>query len=293
VKATELTRRALAAALAVAAQHGLRCEQPEILRSASNLLVWLRPAPVVARVTTVTATMRPGDAWLAREVKVASRLAAAGAPVVAPSAELPPGPHARDGLTLSFWTYVDEGERPLDAHEAGRRLRLCHDALERLDVDLPRLAVLDEADAIVERLDADGALSADDADLLRLAGERARARIERLDLPEQAIHGDAHLDNVISGPDGPLWHDWEDCFRGPRGWDLGCLLAMGRAFGRDPLPVLAARSGYADDLDDEAVDAFVEGRRYQGTVWSVVMAREQPERRERSETLMAWYRARP
>ena len=183
MKATELTRRALAAALAVAAQHGLRCEEPEILRSASNLLVRLRPAPVVARVTTVTATMRPGDAWLAREVKIASRLAAVGAPVVPPSAELPPGPHARDGLWLSFWTYVVE--RPLDALEAGRRLRLCHDALERLDVDLPRLAVLDEADAIVERLDADGALSADDADLLRVAGRRARARIERLGLPDR------------------------------------------------------------------------------------------------------------
>jgi hypothetical protein len=80
VTRTPLTSRALAAALAVAAKQGLRCDEPEILRDASNLLVLLRPAPVVARITTVTSTVRHGDAWLAREVAMASHLAAAGAP---------------------------------------------------------------------------------------------------------------------------------------------------------------------------------------------------------------------
>ena len=167
---------------------------------------------------------------------MASWLADAGAPVVAPSDELPAGPHEHDGLVLSFWTYVDEGDRQLDAGEAGRRLLHCHDLLRDFPGELVPLGVLDEADRIFAGLRADDTLDAADAALLRRAGDDVRARIERLALAPQPIHGDAHLHNVINGPDGPLWHDWEDCFLGPRAWDLGCLVATARLFGRDPDP---------------------------------------------------------
>jgi hypothetical protein len=287
-----LTRRALRAAVAVAARHGLRCGEPVVLRDASNLLVRLAPAPVVARVSTVTSTVRDGGAWLAREVAVASHLAAAGAPVVAPTAEIAPGPHQHDGLALSFWTYVEETDAPLDAREAGRRLRLCHDALTSFAGELPRMAVLDEAQAILERLAAAGSLDEADAAALRRAGMTVRERIDRLALAMQPIHGDAHLHNVIDGADGPLWNDWEDTFLGPRAWDLGCLHAAARAFGRDPQPVAAAQDGYGDHLDDDALDAFVEARRFQGTVWSVVIALEHRDRRERAASLVGSYRDR-
>jgi hypothetical protein len=290
--AASLDERALRAALAFAAGHGLRCDEPVVMRAASNLLVRLAPAPVVARVSTVTATVRDGDAWFAREVAIASHLVAAGAPVVAPSAEVDPGPHRHDGLTLSFWTYVDEADRPLDAHEAGRRLRLCHEALTSFPGELPRWAVLDEAQHALEHLRTRGALDADDAALLRRAGERARARIDGLGLALQAIHGDAHLHNVINGHDGPLWNDWEDCFLGPRAWDLGCMRASTAAFGDDPLPVSAALAGYGDAVGDAAIDACAEGRRFQGTVWSFVMAAHQPERHARAQERLAWYRER-
>ena len=174
----ELTRRALAAALAVAAEHGVRCEEPEILRDASNLLVLLRPAPVVARVMTVTSTFRTGDAWLAREVAIASYLAAAGAPVVPPSAELDPGPHHHDGLVLSFWTYVDEAGRELDAAQAGRRLRICHDLLEHFDGALPALAAIEEAATVLDDLPAAGAVTEDDAAMLRHVGAGVREQID-------------------------------------------------------------------------------------------------------------------
>jgi len=294
VTLTPLTRRALAAALEVAARNGLRCDDPQILRDASNLLVLLRPAPVVARITTVTSTERHGDAWLAREVAMARHLVAAGAPVVAPSDEIAPGPHHHDGLVLSFWTYVDEADRPLDAHEAGRRLRICHDALASFDgADLPRLAVIDEADRVLESLAGAGMLDDDDAALLRRAGADVRARIEALALPMQAVHGDAHLHNVINGPDGPLWNDFEDCFCGPRAWDLGCLHATALVLGRDPAPVAAAQAGYGPALHDDMLGVFLDARRYQGTVWSAVMAREQPGAfTDRTYALLGWYRER-
>jgi hypothetical protein len=287
-----LDERALRAAIAVAARHGLRCDEPRVIRAASNLLVHLAPAPVVARVSTVTSTVRVGDAWFAREIAIASHLVAAGAPVVAPSAQIDPGPHRYDGLALSFWTYVDEAGRPLDAREAGRRLRLCHDALTSFAGELPHWAVLDEAQQALERLEADGALDREDAAVLRRGGERARARIEELELPLQAIHGDGHLDNVIAAPAGPLWNDWEDCFLGPRAWDLGCMHAAARAFGDDPLPVAAAQQGYGDGVDDVAIDACVEGRRFQGTIWGCVMAAQQPARLERALARLDWYRER-
>ena len=284
-----LDERALRAAVAVAARHGLRCDAARVLRTASSLLVHLAPAPVVARVSTVTAVWRGGDEWFAREIAMARHLVAVGAPVVAPSPEIDPGPHHHGGLMLTFWTYVDEAGRELDAGEAGRRLRELHEALTSFDGELPRWAVLDEAQRVLARLHATGALRDDDAMLLRSAGDEVRTRIDRLALPMQAIHGDAHLGNVISGPDGPLWNDFEDCFLGPRAWDLGCMNAAARTPGVDPRPAAAAQAGYGASIDDEAIDACVEGRLFQTTVWGQALAVEQPERRARVAERLRWY----
>jgi len=60
-----LTRCAVATAVTVAAQLGLRFDEPVILHDVNNTLVHLRPAPVVARVATMTRTVRQGAAWLA------------------------------------------------------------------------------------------------------------------------------------------------------------------------------------------------------------------------------------
>jgi hypothetical protein len=96
-----LARRGLAAVTEAARREGLGFDDPVVLRDRGNLLVHLRPAPVVARVATVTGTRRPGDAWLRREVSIAGHLAARGMPVVPPSAEIDPGPHTHDGIALS------------------------------------------------------------------------------------------------------------------------------------------------------------------------------------------------
>lgn len=47
----EMTRAGLAAAIGVARVQGLPADDPEVLSSRGNVLVHLRPAPVVARVT--------------------------------------------------------------------------------------------------------------------------------------------------------------------------------------------------------------------------------------------------
>src|SRR5215217_7681409 len=95
---TVLTQRAIRAAAQVAREHGLHFgDEPRVIHEGSNLLLHLDPAPVVARVATTTAIVREGDAWLTREVAVAGHVARRGAPAVAPSDELPPGPHSFSG----------------------------------------------------------------------------------------------------------------------------------------------------------------------------------------------------
>ena len=85
---------AVEAAVAVAADHGLRSDRPVVLSEAWHVLVHLRPFPVVARVTSGAAGVDPGD--VERELSRRPSRGSRGAPVVQPSDLLPPGPHRRD-----------------------------------------------------------------------------------------------------------------------------------------------------------------------------------------------------
>ena len=92
--------RAVAAAGSVAAAHGVRTE-PLVLRNGVNVVLHLRPAPVVARLAALTAELRPQVAQqVTREVELAEALSGAGAAVMPPSDVLPPGPHRHDGVVL-------------------------------------------------------------------------------------------------------------------------------------------------------------------------------------------------
>jgi hypothetical protein len=267
----ELARRGVSAATTVAEREGLRLGEPKILRDRGNLLVRLAPTPVVARVATLIGSRRAGDDWLRREVAVAGFLARAGAPVVAPSAELDPGPHTHEGISLSFWEYVEEVETPLDASEAGHRLRACHEVLAGYEgKELEPLGTLAEAERWLEELCAEDRIGTERAAQLRRDATSVWRRIEALELPMQAIHGDAHLDNAINTAAGPLWNDWEDTCLAPRALDLGCLEAASSVWGDAPEPVAAALAAYGE-IDPEALAVFVAARRFQGTMWSVLL----------------------
>jgi hypothetical protein len=283
-----LIQRAMRAAIHVARDAGLTVrDEPGVIHDGSNLLLHLRPAPVVARVATTTAIVRQGDAWLTREVAVAGYVAGKGAPTVAPSEELDPGPHHYSGLTMTFWKLVQETPGAADPRESGRALRECHEALRDYPADLPTMAVMREGEELIERFAADGTLDNADAGLLREAAAQASKDIDELALPHQAVHGDAHLGNVIDTAEGPLWTDWEDTCVAPAPWDLGCLRTSGVAFGVDPEPGIEALRGYGDEPDP----AFVAARRLQGTVWSLVFARDHPGARELAAELLGYYRS--
>jgi hypothetical protein len=256
-------RGALEAAVAVARAHGLRCDDAVILRDQLNVLVHLKPAPVVARVAGTIAAVRPGATWQERELAITAHLARAGAPVVAPTDLLPAGPHEHDGRVVSFFEHVEVLDAPADPVAAGEGLRYCHEVLRDFHGSLPVLSGVTEAEALLTRLAAEEHLDGTTAhDLLERILE-LHATLGALRSPIRPLHGDAHLNNVLNTARGPLWNDWEDTCLGPLGWDAACL-KLTRDGGERAEAALAA-SGI--DLDPGELALWVEARSLQVAVW--------------------------
>lgn len=266
---TASAEQAVAAAVAVARQHGLPVEDPALLSWGVNAVVHLRPAPVVARVAVYTPLLRPEIRRpFTRELALATALTAAGAAVVPPSDLLPPGPHEHDGLTVSFWRHVDVSPDRPTAEQAGRSLAALHEVLgtlpplwtgSPLDQPLEDLAVF---------LDTGTALGADPT-VLRQVGELLTALRPRLAGEEMTLHGDTHPGNLLVTGEGLRWTDLEDTSRGPRAWDLASLRCSARLDGR------AALDAMPDPVNDAELAPFVWLRRlYAGAWWFVHAARE-------------------
>jgi len=234
---------AVEAAVEVARAHGVPCDDPVVLREAWHVLVHLRPAPVVARVTSGAPGVDPAD--VERELSIASHAARAGAPVVRPSDLLPPGPHRRDGHTLVFWRHlVRAGD--VDVAAAGRGLRAIHDALADYAGELPRAGRAEEVRAMLARFPR-----SDDVELLCELASR--------ELPEgQALHGDSHLFNCIQTAAGPIWHDLETACRGPREYDLAALVLRDRWGESNPeaRAAIAAYGSYDEELLELALPVY-------------------------------------
>jgi hypothetical protein len=211
-----LEQRAVAAATAVASSHGLKTGEAVIINSASNVLVHMRPAPVVARVMTGTVALHDDPrTWLEREVSVLEFLVASGL-AVAPSRVIAPGPHCHDGLWMTFCEWIPGVEPRPDrqaaaveqARELGRMLRDLHQALRPYDGVLGGLHDLRED---IQRLL--GRLRADDADQrasICSLGERLdalRAVVFESSLPTQPLHGDVSLPNLLRTRRGLVWNE--------------------------------------------------------------------------------------
>src|SRR5262245_29734517 len=141
VSAKERQVRAINAAQAVAAEHGVRPGRAIILKDTNHTIVHLAPQPIVAKVS-VEKRFRHHSSSLEREVLVARVLAEAGAPVVRPTDTLPPGPHYINGVELTFWDfYSHDPAAEVSASEAGTSLRAVHDLLNEMRTKLPALPV--------------------------------------------------------------------------------------------------------------------------------------------------------
>jgi hypothetical protein len=290
----EMTRAGLAAAVRVAREQRLPGDDPEVLSSRGNVIVHLRPAPVVARVATLTAWTRSDPfRWLAREVAVAGYAAGQGGPVVAPTALADPGPHWMDGLAVSLWTWVPPSPARPGPAEVGAALARLHLAAAGFPGELPVLsplrALISDGLAALEREQA-----ADPAVLAALRDRHAAilAEIDGVTGPALVLHGDAHAGNLRPadgarpGP-GWLWIDLEETCRGPRAFDLAVLADHQGADAGATLAAYAAVAGVPRP-EPEVLALFTRARRLEGAVWTLGMAYQYPARyREPARFLLA------
>lgn len=272
-------RAELEAAIAVGRSLGLTVDAPVVLSEGSNLLVHLRPAPVVARIPAAARILRPDiDRWLAREVAVATFLAVKGAPVVPPANEVPPGPHYHQGVWMTLWRFVQctPGSLPTPA-VVGVMLSGLHRALRSYPDGLPYLeAPLRDTERFLAQGERLTGLPTHELAPLRSAFERLVPRLQATPRSAQALHGDAHPGNVLATPAGWMWTDFEDTCRGPLAWDLACLATTARADGRAALVAYVAQSDPQTLPTDDELALFIEARELHRTVWYLVRGRTSP-----------------
>ena len=217
------SERAMAAAVAVAARHGIPVGQPRLLWDSNNTVVHLSPAPVVAKVAANE--RRPdGARTLSHELTVAVHLAALGAPAAEPSPELPGQVHRQDGLAMTFWRYYeqDRDARPTCTAIADS-LRELHRALRSFPGGLPDFrGAIPDARAVFDAGHS-RRLRRRDRDFLVEEHDRLRAEIDRLEPRLQPIHGSPHAYNRLTVRGSIRWIDLETACLGPIETDVGFI----------------------------------------------------------------------
>lgn len=258
---------ALAVAVELAGEHGVQVHEPLVLADGANLLVHLRPAPLVAKVALSTHLVREPAVWLARELAVAAHLHGAGVPVVRASDLLPTVVHERGGQVMTFWEHLPHDPAAvIGPDELGPLLRELHAALRTCTVPLGHLATpLEDVDRFLRTRGSDGM-------------QRA---FEALELPtgvDQPLHGDPHPGNLLRGPGGWVWADLEDTCAGPVAWDLACVAASTRVDGA------AALRAYGPHED---LAPWLVLRRLHATAWTCVYAERLPRHRDGAAAMLA------
>ena len=261
--------RALAAARAVARAGSVACDEAVVVAAGSNVLVHLKPAPVIARVMTGTARLHADvPSWLAREVAVGAFLGERGLGVP-PSDVVAPGPHRYDGLWMTFWRFVEidaAGPGP-SGKELGDSLRELHAALAGFPGALgPLSEVRDWLDRLASELRPSPRLSPQARDSLCARLRQLVPSVFESPLPAQAIHGDASIGNLLRTDTGLLWNDLEDVCDGPVHWDLGGLVAEARADGRGDRFIADMLRAYGGP-ELEELEPFIAAHDLYSAIW--------------------------
>ncbi len=271
---------AIAAVRALASEHGLDVA-PVVIAERSNLVLRLPPTSLVARVALATSAVRVGVEWLRREIEVARFLDERDLPTTRPTSKIDPGPFERSGLVISFWEHEVVVAERADPRAAGGALAQMHRALASYPRErLPVWGGFEEARAVLAR--ARTSPFVERAELLRL--ERAWERAERVVTSAasrtasfQAVHGDAHIGNVLATERGALWTDWEDAFIGPVEFDIACLRSKAELFDEEREAIDAMTNAYDSPWNPELARELGLVRNVQVIPWLAVFAERQPE----------------
>lgn len=273
----EIVRAGLAAVSALGARLGLPVTELKVLSARGNLIVHLAPAPVVARAATLTRwTRREPLAWMAREIAVAGYAARAGAPVVAPTELVDPGPHLVDGIPISLWDAHETRPGPADGHPLGAALGAFHIATADYVDPLPFLATAHEQiDDALHACERQRMVPADTLLALRTRHERVLADLDGAGSAPVVLHGDAHRGNLMGTAGGWMWTDLEETCAGPPEWDVAVMTGSGP----DAAAVAAWSACTGRPVPtEEQLAPFRAARELEGLAWTLVMAHLYPQR---------------
>ena len=258
----------LRAATETAIAHGITPDRCDVLQNSSTVVVRLTET-LVARVVQDRDGPRQGTEWFARENAIALHLTQHGAPVVPLHPDLPPGPHEHLGYPLNFWEFVTRIEAEPDAREVGRTMRQCHEIMRSFAEPLPKLAIITESLAILNSRELFPAAT---QQMLR---DHLTASLESLaDYPQQPLHGDAHMGNLMNTTRGLLWTDWEDTFAGPVDWDVASIIWNAHLSDEDHATVNAILSAYREAggvIDERALQQCLVARAAVITAWYPIL----------------------
>jgi hypothetical protein len=275
----KLIAQARHAACEVACAHGLPVESAELVSFASNVILRLQPINVVARVSGGAALVRSNTEGPKHEVEVCGFLADAGAPMVAPSKLLDPGPHEFDGLSVTFWEGLTSRELPLPEMAALDSLRRCCAALSSCPTALPYMRGYHETRHVFHGLWQNNRLDSIDPGKVvrRLAviDEALEAIGGALSPRNVPLHGDAHLGNVIVTEQSSgltcLWLDWDDVCVGPIEWDYACMAVSPRADEALLRNDVVFMTAIEDEIDPDFLDVMIDARILQREVWDAAL----------------------
>lgn len=234
------TRERLALALAqVCSSAGLDPAGARLIRFVNNAVFRLREHDVVVRIVLAPSLVhRAGhvvDAahWLAEhDVPAVRLLSGVQQPVRV------------GGHTATLWELVPERAEPTAA-DLGVLLRRLHEL--PAPPSLPCWRPMQD----VRRKCGDAEeLDPADRDFLAEYCDRIERRLANLrpELPWSVVHGDAHLGNVISGPDGPVLCDLDSLSVGPPEWDLTPLAVGHLRMGHPPERYAELVGSYGRDV---------------------------------------------
>ena len=208
----------------VCAAAGLDPAGATLLRFSTNAVYRLASAPVVVRISAswslrhrVPKVVAVGN-WLASQEFPSVRLFAGIAqPVVV------------GDYLATIWDEVPTTAHRPNTRDLATLLRRLHE-LPKPAFGLPAWAPLDDVDRRIA--DAEE-LAEDDRAFLAQWRATLAEQLATLEYPlaPSVVHGDAHLGNLIPGPDGPVLCDFDSTSWGPPEWDLTPVLVAQRRFG--------------------------------------------------------------
>lgn len=256
---------------AVCAAAGLDPEGAEMLRFVNNGVFRLVRQPVVVRIV-----LTPSLAHRAQNVvRAATWLAEHDVPAVRLLPGVPQplraGPHL-----ATLWQAVPETGPEPSAADLARLLRQVH------ELPAPPFALGEwrPLDDVRHRLTAAEVLADDDREFFQQRCDAVEAALPQLNfpLPPALVHGDAHLGNVIPGPDGPVLCDFDSTAFGPPEWDLTPLAVGQIRFGHPRARYAEFAEAYGFDVTSwEGFDVLREIRELKLTAGVLPILRRNPE----------------